>query len=244
MSSNKIQKAIVLSSGGVDSTTCIGIAVDRLGAENVSTVSVFYGQKHSKEIECARKIANHYGVKHYELDLSPVMKYSNCSLLSDSTESIKHQSYAEQIAENGEGMVSTYVPFRNGLMLSAVAALAMSIYPEYNVDIYLGAHADDAAGNAYADCSSAFTNAMNEAIHIGTYDKVFVEAPLVNMNKAEVVKTGLSLNVPYALTWSCYEGGDLQCGTCGTCIDRREAFRLNGVEDPVPYACCNNLEEE
>lgn len=244
MSSSKIQKAIVLSSGGVDSTTCVGIAVDKLGSENVSTVSVFYGQKHSKEIECARKIANHYGVKHYELDLSPVMKYSNCSLLSDSTENIKHQSYAEQIAENGEGMVSTYVPFRNGLMLSAVAALAMSIYPEYYVDIYLGAHADDAAGNAYADCSVEFTNAMNEAIHIGTYDKVYVEAPLVDMNKAEVVKTGLSLNVPYALTWSCYEGGDLQCGTCGTCIDRREAFRLNGVEDPVPYACCNDLEEE
>lgn len=231
--SSKIQKAIVLSSGGVDSTTCIGIAVDRLGAENVSTVSVFYGQKHSKELECARKIAEHYNVKHYEMDLSSVMKYSNCSLLSDSTEQIKHQSYAEQIAENGEGMVSTYVPFRNGLMLSAVAALAMSIYPEYYVDIYLGAHADDAAGNAYADCSSDFTNAMNEAIHIGTYDKVYLEAPLVDMNKAEVVSTGLALNVPYELTWSCYEGGDQPCGTCGTCIDRANAFKTNGVCDPA-----------
>lgn len=231
--SSKIQKAIVLSSGGVDSTTCIGIAVDRLGAENVSTVSVFYGQKHSKELECARKIAKHYNVKHYEMDLSSVMKYSNCSLLSDSTEQIKHQSYAEQIAENGEGMVSTYVPFRNGLMLSAVAALAMSIYPEYYVGIYLGAHADDAAGNAYADCSSDFTNAMNEAIHIGTYDKVYVEAPLVDMNKAEVISTGLALNVPYELTWSCYEGRDQPCGTCGTCIDRANAFEANGVCDPA-----------
>ena len=129
-------KALVLSSGGVDSTTCISIAVDKLGKENVSTVSVFYGQKHSKELECAEKIAEHYGLKHYVLDLSGILKYSNCSLLSHSTEEIKHKSYAEQIAEDGEGMVSTYVPFRNGLMLSAVAALAVSIYPDDEVEIY------------------------------------------------------------------------------------------------------------
>lgn len=226
-------KALVLSSGGVDSTTCISIAVNKLGKENVSTVSVFYGQKHSKELECAEKIAEHYGLKHYVLDLSGILKYSNCSLLSHSTEKIKHKSYAEQIAEDGEGMVSTYVPFRNGLMLSAVAALAVSIYPDDEVEIYLGAHADDAAGEAYADCSEAFTSTMAEAIKIGTYSKVFVAAPLVRMNKAEVVKTGLKLNTPYNLTWSCYEGGEKPCGTCGTCIDRANAFKANGVEDPA-----------
>lgn len=227
------KKAIVLSSGGVDSTTCVGIAIAKLGAENVSTVSIFYGQKHSKELECAKKIAAHYGVEHYELDLSTIMQYSNCPLLSRSTEEIKHQSYADQIEENGEGMVSTYVPFRNGLMLSAVAALAMSIYPNDYVEIYLGAHADDAAGRAYADCSEEFTNAMNQAINIGTYEKVCLVAPLVNMNKAEVVKTGLKINVPYELTWSCYEGGDKPCGECGTCIDRAKAFEANGVSDPA-----------
>lgn len=226
-------KALVLSSGGVDSTTCISIAVDKLGKENVSTVSVFYGQKHSKELECAEKIAEHYGLKHYVLDLSGILKYSNCSLLSHSTEEIKHKSYAEQIAEDGEGMVSTYVPFRNGLMLSAVAALAVSIYPDDEVEIYLGAHADDAAGEAYADCSEAFTSTMAKAISIGTYSKVSVAAPLVRMNKAEVVKTGLKLNTPYNLTWSCYEGGEKPCGTCGTCIDRANAFKANGVEDPA-----------
>lgn len=201
-------KALVLSSGGVDSTTCIGIAVDKLGKENVSTVSVFYGQKHAKELECANKVAKFYGVKHYELDLSSIMKYSNCPLLKGSTEKIKHESYAEQIKKNGEGMVSTYVPFRNGLMLSSVATLAMSIYPNEEVEIYLGAHADDSAGRAYADCSEEFTDAMKEAIYIGTYEKVTVKAPLVNMTKADVVKTGLKLKVPYELTWSCYEGGE------------------------------------
>lgn len=228
-------KALVLSSGGVDSTTCIGIAVDKLGKENVSTVSVFYGQKHAKELECANKVAKFYGVKHYELDLSSIMKYSNCPLLKGSTEKIKHESYAEQIEENGEGMVSTYVPFRNGLMLSSVATLAMSIYPNEEVEIYLGAHADDSAGRAYADCNEEFTDAMKEAIYIGTYEKVIVKAPLVNMTKADVVKTGLKLKVPYELTWSCYEGGEKQCGTCGTCIDRKNAFKQNGVKDPVEY---------
>lgn len=228
-----MKKALVLSSGGVDSTTCISIAVKELGKENVSTVSVFYGQKHSKELECAERIAEHFGVKHYTIDLSGILKYSNCPLLAHSTEEIKHKSYAEQIAEDGEGMVSTYVPFRNGLMLSAVAALAVSIYPEDEVGIYLGAHADDAAGEAYADCSEAFTSTMAKAIGIGTYNKVSVVAPLVQMNKAEVVKTGLELGTPYQLTWSCYEGGEKPCGTCGTCIDRANAFKANGVEDPA-----------
>lgn len=230
---NKSKKAIVLSSGGVDSTTCVGIAVKELTAKNVSTVSVYYGQRHEKELQCAQKIADYYGVKHYILDLSPVLKYSNCSLLKNSTENIPEKSYAEQIKENGEGKVSTYVPFRNGLMLSSVAALAQSLYPDNEVDIYLGAHADDAAGDAYADCSKDFTDAMFKAIDIGTYHKVKVKAPLVSLNKAGVVKLGLELNVPYQFTWSCYEGKDKPCGKCGTCIDRAAAFAYNNVKDPA-----------
>lgn len=230
---NSNKKALVLSSGGVDSTTCVGIAVKDVGYENVSTVSVFYGQKHNKELECADKVADFYNVKHYVLDLSNVLQYSNCSLMKNSTEEIPMMSYAEQIEKNGEGKVSTYVPFRNGLMLSAVAALAQSIYPDDDVDIYLGAHADDAAGRAYADCSEEFTSAMNTAIVIGTYGKVRVVAPLVNLNKAGVVKLGLSIGVPYKYTWSCYAGGDKPCGHCGTCIDRSNAFAANGISDPA-----------
>lgn len=230
-----MKKALVLSSGGVDSTTCVGIAVKDVGSENVSTVSVFYGQKHNKELECADKVAEFYNVKHYVLDLSNVLQYSNCSLMKNSTEEIPMMSYAEQIEKNGEGKVSTYVPFRNGLMLSAVAALAQSIYPDDDVDIYLGAHADDAAGRAYADCSEEFTSAMNTAIVIGTYGKVRVVAPLVNLNKAGVVKLGLSIDVPYNLTYSCYNGREKACGRCGTCIDRLNAFKANGVKDPIEY---------
>jgi len=227
------KKAIVLSSGGIDSTTCLSIAVDELGAENVSAVSIFYGQKHNKELECAKRIAEHYEVKHYELDLSAIFEYSNCPLLSQSTEEIVHESYAEQIAKDEEGMVRTYVPFRNGLMLSAVASLAVSIYPNDMVDIYLGAHADDSAGRAYADCSEEFTKAIGQAINIGTYEKVSLRAPLVNLSKTEVIREGLKLNTPYHLTWSCYEGQGKPCGKCATCIDREIAFELNGIKDPA-----------
>ena len=227
------KKALVLSSGGGDSTTCVSVAVETFGKENVSTVSIFYGQKHVKELEAARKVAEYYGLPHYELDLSGIFQYSNCSLLQGSTEEIVHKSYDQQIAENGEGKVSTYVPFRNGLMLSAVASLAMSLYENDDVAIYLGAHADDAAGNAYADCSEEFVAAMGKAISIGTYNQCHLEAPFAGLNKAGVVKRGLELKTPYELTWSCYEGGDRPCGTCGTCIDRARAFAANGVPDPA-----------
>ena len=230
--------AVVLSSGGVDSTTAVGMAVDLYGAENVVTVSVFYGQKHDIELQCAKDIAEHYKVKHIELDLSPIMQYSNCALLSNSTEEIKHKRYAQQIEEDGEGMVRTYVPFRNGLLLSSVAAIAMSLLEDGKHDkafIYLGAHADDAAGEAYADCSVEFTEAMNKAIQIGTYNKVSVRAPFVNMTKKDIVHLGLKYEVPYELTHSCYEGERPCCGTCGTCIDRINAFKANGAKDPVPY---------
>ena len=229
-------KALVLSSGGVDSTTCIGIAVDKYGKENVVTASLYYGQKHDKELECARKIAEYYGVRHIEDDVSSVMKYAKdvCTLMKGGQE-IEHASYAEQIAENGEGRVATYVPFRNGLFLSIAAAYADSLFPGETVDIYYGAHADDAAGQAYADCSPEFADAMDKAIMIGTYNKIHINRPLINMNKAEVVKTGLKLKVPYELTWSCYEGRDKACGTCGTCIDRLNAFKANGVQDPIDY---------
>ena len=229
-------KALVLNSGGVDSTTCVGLAVQKYGKENVITASLYYGQKHDKELQCARKIAEYYGVGHIEEDISNVMKYAKdvCTLMKGGNE-IEHKSYAEQIAENGEGRVATYVPFRNGLLLSIVTAYADSLFPGEEVEVYYGAHADDAAGEAYADCSPEFAKAMDEAISIGTYGKIHINRPLINMNKAGVVKTGLEIGVPYELTWSCYEGGEKACGTCGTCIDRINAFKLNGVEDPIEY---------
>lgn len=226
-------KIIVLSSGGVDSTTCLAMAVNEVGAENVIAVCVHYGQKHEKELKAAKSVAEYYSVKYYEVDLTTALQYSNCSLMKSSNKEIDHRSYAEQVREKDNGKVDTYVPFRNGLMLSAAASIAMSLFDKEEVTIYIGAHADDAAGNAYADCSEAFIEAINKAIGIGTYQKVHVVAPFDECNKADVVKKGLELQVPYHLTWSCYEGKEKPCGTCGTCIDRIQAFRKNGVKDPL-----------
>lgn len=224
-------KIVVLLSGGIDSTTCLAMAVDRAGAENVFALNMFYGQKHRKEIECARKVAAHYGIPYNEMDLSCVMQYSNCPLLEHSDKAIKHESYATQLkALGGEGTVDTYVPFRNGLFLSAAAAFAMSVGAGI---IYYGAHADDAAGRAYPDCTYEFARSMNEAIKEGTGGKVELYAPLIDWNKARVVAEGIKLHAPYEHTWSCYEGGDKPCGTCGTCLDREAAFAANGIADPA-----------
>ena len=230
-------KALVLSSGGCDSSTLVSLAVSRHGADNVITASLYYGQKHDKELKCAQAIADYYKVRHIEEDISNVMKYAGqvCTLMKDSEKDIPLQSYAEQIEENGEGRVSSYVPFRNGLFLSIAAAYADSLFPGEDVEIYYGAHADDAAGQAYADCSPEFAEAMDKAISIGTYGKIHVVRPLIDRNKAEVVRLGLELGTPYKLTWSCYNGREKACGKCGTCLDRLAAFAANGVRDPIEY---------
>ena len=223
-------KALVLFSGGVDSTTCLAMAVDRYGKSNVVALSVYYGQRHKKEIEAAEKIVAHYGVEWKQLDLSTIFKGSGCSLLEGSPEDIPEESYDEQLKKTGGSPVSTYVPFRNGLFLSAAASVAISEGCEV---IYYGIHKDDAAGNAYPDCSEDFNKAIGLAIFYGSGNTVQVDAPFVNKDKAEIVNTGLKLGVPYQLTWSCYEGNDKPCGVCGTCRDRIAAFRANGIEDIV-----------
>lgn len=223
-------KALVLFSGGVDSTTCLGMAIKKYGVSEVLSLSIFYGQTHKKEIEAAKKIAKYYDVAFKQLDLSLIFSDSDCSLLSGSDEAIPKESYAQQLLHTNGKPVSTYVPFRNGLFLSSAASMALSNGCEV---IYYGAHSDDAAGNAYPDCSNEFNLAMNQAVYLGSGKQLTIEAPFVNLNKAQVIKTGLELGVPYELTWSCYEGGEVPCGVCGTCRDRAAAFEANGVVDPA-----------
>ena len=225
-------KALVLLSGGVDSSTALAVAKAKYGDE-VLALSMRYGQKHVKELESARKVADFYHVQLLEMDLAPIFAHSSCSLLQGSSEDVPLASYAEQLQERGGEPVSTYVPFRNGLFLATAASIAL----EYGCEvIYYGPHADDAAGNAYPDCSVAFNEAMNNAIYLGSGNKLRLEAPFVSMTKKDIVALGTQLGVPYELTWSCYCGGKRPCGKCGTCIDRRAAFRANGLEDPLVYA--------
>ncbi len=227
---NAPERALVLCSGGVDSTTLLAMAVERYGAANVFALSISYGQRHNKEIESAKAVAAHYGVQQRFLDLAAIFADSNCSLLGHSTQDVPQESYADQLQETQGKPVSTYVPFRNGLFLSSAASMALSLGCSV---LYYGAHHDDWAGNAYPDCSQDFVDAMNHAIVEGTGGELRMEAPFVQWSKADIVKRGLELGVPYELTWSCYEGGEKPCGVCGTCIDRTRAFELNGVTDPL-----------
>lgn len=225
-------KALVLFSGGVDSTTCLALAVKKHGAENVTALSIGYGQKHSREITAAKQIADYYNVEWKQLDLSLIFADSDCSLLTGSDQDIPKETYAEQLKETDGKPVSTYVPFRNGLFLASAASMALSLDCEV---IYYGPHADDAAGNAYPDCSEDFNKAMNEAIYLGSGKQLKIEAPFVSKTKKDIVAIGMELGVPYELTWSCYEGGDKPCGICGTCRDRQAAFEANGITDPLIY---------
>ena len=224
-------KAVVLSSGGLDSTTCLAIAVKKWGRENVSAVSIFYGQRHAREMSCARMVADFYGVNHYEFNAAEIMKNSNSALLNTSTKNLDHSTYGEQIQKNSR--VETYVPFRNGLMISMAASFADSLYNGEEVEIYIGVHQDDTAGSAYPDCSEEFIKTIGKAVEIGTYGKIKVVAPFLEKTKADVVKLGTTLAVPYEITWSCYERGDIPCGKCATCLDRAKAFSLNNLNDPA-----------
>lgn len=225
-------KALVLFSGGLDSSVCLALAVKEYGAQEVLALSVVYGQKHQKEMEASERIATYYGVQRQTLDLGAIFAGSDCSLLTGSAEDIPHETYDEQLQKTGGAPVSTYVPFRNGLFLSSAAAVALSHGCEV---IYYGAHADDAAGNAYPDTSEAFNRAISDAIRIGSGEALQVVAPFIDKTKADVVATGIKLGVPFALTWSCYEGHEKACGVCGTCRDRLRAFAENGMTDPIEY---------
>ena len=227
-------KTLVLVSGGLDSTVLLHDAVCTKGRENVIALSIFYGQKHEKELEYARWQCKSIPVQLFEADLSDVFKFNvnSSALLQGSEQEIKHMSYADQLRElGGSGTVSAYVPYRNGLFLSYAAAVALQLGCE---TILYGAHADDAAGYAYPDCTEDFISAQQMAIVHGTGYKVYLSAPFYRMTKADIVKHGLSRGMThkeFEHTWSCYEGKSEPCGTCGTCLDRAAAFRANGIHD-------------
>lgn len=221
-----MSKAYVLLSGGVDSTTCLAIAAKRFKGD-VTGIILKYGQRHIKEVRYAAKVCAHFRLPYIVRDLSEVIGLGG---LTDPGLDVPKVSYADL----PHGISPTYVPFRNGLFLAVAASIAMA---DRDAEaIYYGAHAEDAENDAYPDCSVPFINAMMDAIFIGTYEQISLTAPLSRMTKKEVVLAGHNLGVPWHLTWSCYEGGDIHCGICSTCRARREAFFEAGVTDPTGYA--------
>ena len=255
----QFRKAYVLLSGGLDSTTCLYIAMDQ--AESVEAISVNYGQRHKKEMEYAAASCKQFGLVHTILDVGALLRGDSVMLTDDSRGKVDVPNISYSAIK---GVSPTYVPFRNGLMLSAITAHAQkwvnqeiesltkhyashglgSVPPKESAvhdmrdstAIYFGAHADDAANFAYPDCDDRFTGAMANAISIGSYYTIKLMVPLQWMTKGEIVEKGAALRVDFSKTWSCYKGLDLHCGTCPTCISRREAFTAAGVLDPTEYA--------
>lgn len=225
-------KAIILSSGGLDSTTVLALAYDHFEGD-IAALSILYGQKHKEEVQCSKAVAKLYGVPHHLVVLPTLFSQfggAGSTVLEGGPDQ-PHLTY-KQIAE-GEGPSPTVVPYRNGTLLSVAATCAVQLGAEW---IYAGMHAEDARGWAYPDCTPEFLGAMANAIRVGTYDKVRLATPLQWMMKKDVVALGLRLNAPFELTLSCYDGLRPACGKCPTCVERLAAFAANGVSDPIPYA--------
>lgn len=214
--------ALVLHSGGIDSTTCLAIA--RSQFDKVISISADYGQRHVKEIDIAKDLCFEWNIEHTSFAISSIPK----TMLTDSSAELPNASYDEL----PDGISPTYVPFRNGLLLGNIAAIAQGTEADA---VFFGAHSEDAANWAYPDCTPEFIGAMANAIFIGTYQKVRLHTPLMWLKKHEIITIGEEHGVPWELTWSCYDGGAKHCGTCPTCQARKEAFILAGVPDPTKY---------
>lgn len=231
-------KVFTLLSGGVDSTTTLAIASKEWPTSEIECVTIDYGQRHKKEMECAQFQAARYGAKHVVVNLEGLLQGMLVDKGADN-EVIPEVSYADLPT----GMSPTYVSFRNGTMLSVLAARAQAWCMGMEkagfaaeAVLYCGVHADDGANDAYPDCTLEFVGAMANAIYVGTYFKVRLRAPLVHMEKSAVVEIGLKHGIDYSHTWSCYKGEDIHCGTCPTCRARKKSFFDNGIEDPITYA--------
>ncbi len=181
-----------------------------------------YGQRHKKEIKCARKISALRGVPHQVVDLSAITPLLGESALLGGKE-VPACHYTEEAAKQ------TVVPNRNMIMLSIAVGYAEA---RKISEVYYAAHAGDWA--IYPDCRKSFIEAMKVAVRLATaWNLVELKAPFVGISKADIVRIGLGLGVPYELTWSCYQGGEKPCGVCPTCIERAEAFAINRVKDPA-----------
>lgn len=215
-------KTVVLLSGGMDSVTAFYEVMRE--HEVVAALSFDYGSKHNaKEIPFAKLHADRAGVTHRTIDLA-FMNECFASDLLKSGGDIPDGHYAEA------NMKRTVVPFRNGIMLAVACGFAESVEAEA---LAIAAHSGDHA--IYPDCREPFMQGMATAMEEGTYARIRLMRPFIAMDKTAIARHGIELGIDFSETWSCYKGGEIHCGTCGTCVERREAFILAGIADPTTY---------
>lgn len=218
-------KAVVLLSGGLDSTTALYLA--RRDGHEIHALSFDYGQRHKRELDSARRIAKKTGVTAHHIVSLQLNQWGGSSLTDP-------EMPVDDGDVNRNDIPDTYVPARNTVFLSVAASLAEAIDAQ---DIYIGVSQVDYSG--YVDCRRVFIEAMEKAINLGTVmsaehgRKLTIHAPFVDMTKSDEIRLGLELGVDYADTWSCYRGGLKPCGTCDSCLLRAKAFAEAGIADPA-----------
>ena len=215
-----MKNSVIIVSGGMDSITLLYDHKDEIALG----ISFDYGSNHNaREIPFAKMHCERLGIKHITINLDFMHQYFKSSLL-DGAEAIPEGHYAD------DNMKSTVVPFRNGIMLS----IAIGIAESNNLDqVFIANHGGD--HTIYPDCRPEFINAIDAAATAGTYNNVKVVAPYTKIIKSDIARIGKKLGIDYTETWSCYKGGEVHCGKCGTCVERKEALAEAGIEDKTIY---------
>lgn len=215
-----MKDGVIIVSGGMDSITLLYERKDEIALG----ISFDYGSNHNAcEIPFARMHCERLGIRHLVINLSFIHQYFKSSLLSGA-DKIPEGSYDD------DNMKSTVVPFRNGIMLSIAVGIAES---EGLTKVFIANHGGDHA--IYPDCREEFIEAFDAASHAGTYEHVRILAPYTNITKTDIALRGKQLGIDYSETWSCYKGGEVHCGKCGTCVERKQALREAGLEDTTQY---------
>jgi 7-cyano-7-deazaguanine synthase len=218
-----VREAVLLLSGGLDSSTVAGILHAQGTRFRAMTIS--YGQRHDRELRAAERIAEYFGaLEHLRIEID-FRKIGGSALLDNN----------QSLSSGGKGIPPTYVPARNTVFISLALALAEARGCDA---VFIGANAVDYSG--YPDCRPEYIEEFNRLSALATKrgvegDPIIIIAPLMQMSKAEIIKLGTELGVPYELTWSCYRGGEKACGVCDSCLYRLKGFREAGIRDPIEY---------
>jgi len=216
-------KVVAIFSGGMDSTTMLYQLLEQ--GHEVKAIGFDYGQRHRVELDAAREIAAERAVPYQRIDLS-----SLAPIIAGQSSQVNLEIEVPDGHYTEESMKATVVPNRNMIMLSVAVAHAISI--DFDAVSY-GAHAGD--HTIYPDCRLEFVEAMRTVIGLCDWKSIALLTPFIAASKSDIAAMGAKLQVPFAKTWSCYKGGTIHCGTCGTCVERREAFAVAGLKDPTSY---------
>ncbi len=215
------QKVVVIYSGGMDSFTVLHKAI--ADGHQVYALSFNYGQRHVRELECARAVCAELGINHKVVDISAINQIISGSSLTSDIE-VPEGHYA------ADNMKSTVVPNRNMILLSLAVGYAVSLEAQA---VYYGAHSGDHF--IYPDCRPEFVQKMHDVCQIANYEPIAIVSPYLTQTKIEILRDGLQMGLDYSKTWTCYNGRAKACGKCGSCQERLEAFTLNQAKDPLEY---------